>query len=268
MKARWLGILCLTLFLSTNYPVPTFSQEILVIADDSTTPYSRTQFRHWIDADKDGCDTRAEVLIQEALVKPKIEKKCKLKGGKWVSQYDGKIHRKAASLDIDHLVSLAEAWRSGASNWSAEEREQYANDLNNPEVLLAVTRSANRSKGDRDLASWMPKKSPCKYIQDWISIKIKYSLTVDFGESQVLRQKMTDCSISGVTFSTESSTPIPSPTPSSAATPSPTPTQTLRTISPGAFCSQSEEGQMGQSAKGIIYTCKISSTENRLRWRQ
>ena len=56
----------------------------------------------------------------------------------------------------------------------------------------------------------------------------------------------------------------PTPTP----TPTPTATTSLKTISPGAFCSQSEAGQQGQNSKGVIYTCKVSDTENRLRWRQ
>ena len=77
-------------------------------------------------------------------------------------------------------------------------------------------------------------------------------------------------------------TPNPTPTPTDSASPTPTPSQsptpntsltatptpTLRIISPGSFCSQSDAGQQGQNSKGVIYTCKVSDTENRLRWRQ
>ena len=86
----------------------------LVIAEDHLYGYNRALFKLWIDENKDGCNTRAEVLITEAIVKPKIGKKCVLSGGKWLSPYDAKFTTKASDLDIDHLVPLAEVWRSGA----------------------------------------------------------------------------------------------------------------------------------------------------------
>ena len=76
--------------------------------------HNRSLFKLWIDADKNGCDIRKEVLIEEAVVKPKKGAKCVLTGGKWISPYDGISYTKDSSLDIDHLVPLAEAWRSGA----------------------------------------------------------------------------------------------------------------------------------------------------------
>ena len=76
-----------------------------MVAEDSTAPYSRSAFRHWIDEDKDKCDTRAEVLISEAIAKPRVDKKkCTLTGGSWISPYDNKVQTKASSLDVDHLV--------------------------------------------------------------------------------------------------------------------------------------------------------------------
>ena len=102
--------------------------DTLVVSQDRLTGYNRALFKLWIDADKNGCDTRAEVLIQEAIVKPKIGKKCALTGGKWLSPYDAKATTKATDLDIDHVVPLAEAWRSGAWAWSATKRQAYAND--------------------------------------------------------------------------------------------------------------------------------------------
>ena len=84
------------------------------IAQDKESGYDRSLFKHWIDADKDKCDTRAEVLISESVVKPKVDKNCKITGGKWLSAYDGKSVTNASLLDVDHLVPLAEAWRSGA----------------------------------------------------------------------------------------------------------------------------------------------------------
>ena len=100
----------------------------LVTAPDYESGYNRSAFRHWIDADKDGCNTRAEVLIEEAIVKPKVGKNCALSGGKWRSQYDKLVTTNSGALDIDHLVPLAEAWRSGA----------WRGLINNEKILLTI----------------------------------------------------------------------------------------------------------------------------------
>ena len=160
-------------------PVSAAETITLVIADDHDFGYSRSLFRHWIDADKNGCNTRYEVLIAEATTKPKVGAKCFLSGGKWKSPYDAKVFTNPTGLDIDHMVPLAEAWRSGAWAWTAAQRMAYANDLDASETLVAVTASLNRSKGDKDVANWLPPKSQCKYIANWISVKWRFDLTVD-----------------------------------------------------------------------------------------
>jgi len=170
----------------------------LTVSEDKTTGYNRSAFKHWIDADKNGCDTRAEVLIAEAIVKPKIGPKCKLTGGKWLSAYDGKTITNASQLDVDHLVPLAEAWRSGAWKWTAAQRQAFANDLDNSEALIAVTASTNRSKGDKDPVRWMPQLNKCEYTNNWIKIKDKYDLTVDKNEARILRMQISSCKIEGV----------------------------------------------------------------------
>jgi len=176
----------------------------LTVAEDKTTGYNRSAFKHWIDADKNGCDTRAEVLIAEAIVKPKIGPKCKLTGGKWLSAYDGKTITNASQLDVDHLVPLAEAWRSGAWKWTAAQRQVFANDLDNSEALIAVTSSSNRSKGDKDPANWLPKENQCNYVESWISTKSKYELTIDEKEKNALTQTIRDCSLAAVQFTGDS----------------------------------------------------------------
>ena len=169
----------------------------LTISEDKLTGYDRSLFKHWIDADKDGCDTRAEVLIEEARVKPKIGPRCKLSGGEWFSAYDGKTITKSSLLDVDHMVPLAEAWRSGAWKWTSAQRQEFANDLDLvTNSLIAVSASSNRSKGDRDPSSWLPKmgkEDVCYYLKDWIDVKWKYSLTVDQKEAKKLQEEMTSC---------------------------------------------------------------------------
>jgi hypothetical protein len=197
-------LLAIALLYGALPPVASASTLQLVVAEDKTAGYNRSLFKHWIDADKDGCNTRAEVLIEEAIVKPKIGPKCKLTGGKWLSAYDGKTITNASQLDVDHLVPLAEAWRSGAWKWSAAERQAYANDLENSEALIAVTLTTNRGKGDKDPASWMPKENYCSYLKNWVAIKTKYLLTVDSKENSFIQGNWVVCN-SG----TNSKIPIP-----------------------------------------------------------
>lgn len=242
------------------------------VAEDKLTGYSRSAFKHWIDADKNGCNTRAEVLIQEAIVKPKVGPKCKLTGGRWLSTYDGKTITNSSQLDVDHLVPLAEAWRSGAWQWTEAQRRAYANDLDNSEALISVTLSTNRSKGDKDPSSWMPAKDQCVYVQNWVSIKSKYSLTADIKEAEKLNSLYDTCGL----VSVKAIVPVPasSPTPDLIPTPETTPTPTKdsspsssgQIVSPGAFCSPG--GSIGKSSSGVTYTCKTSPTDSRNRWRQ
>jgi hypothetical protein len=185
--------LSFALFISLIQAPASASTLQLVIAEDKNSGYKRSAFKHWIDVDKNGCNTRAEVLIEEAIVKPKIGPKCKLTGGKWLSAFDGKTITNAPQLDVDHMVPLAEAWRSGAWKWTAAQRQAFANDLENSEALIAVTRSTNRSKGDKDPSLWMPAKDQCVYTQNWISVKIKYSLTVDSLEAEAINSLLGTC---------------------------------------------------------------------------
>jgi hypothetical protein len=253
-------------------PIHSATAEViqLTVADDKLTSYKRSLFKHWVDADKNGCDTRKEVLIEEAVIKPKIGKKCLLTSGKWLSPYDGKLYTKDSALDIDHLVPLAEAWRSGAWAWSALQRQNYANDLTEPKALVAVSLGLNRQKGDRDPSKWLPPKDQCRYIADWITVKHKYSLTVDLIEADTLSAALIQCGFTNVVIGSLASptpttpTPMASPTPTPTPTPVPTPTQAA-TISPGAFCAPA--GATGVSAAGVSYTCKTSATDARNRWR-
>ena len=213
----------ISIFLLISLPQAQAENFELAIATDHDGGYERALFKLWIDADSDGCDTREEVLIEEAVIKPKIGKSCTLMGGTWLSPYDGVKTTKASSLDIDHLVPLSEAWKSGAWAWSAEQRQAFANDVDDPRALIAVSLGQNRSKGDKDPAQWLPPKGVCTYIADWISIKARYQLSVDPIEAAFLTTKVKSCKSSAVAvvFTKKVS---PSPTPTTISSPSPTPT--------------------------------------------
>ncbi|MCK1812780.1 HNH endonuclease family protein [Streptomyces sp. XM4011] len=167
----------------------------LSVAEEDRAGYERAAFRNWVDADGDGCDTRREVLLAEAVIAPTVSGRCVLSGGQWFSWYDDAVVEGAAGLDIDHLVPLAEAWDSGASTWDAEMRERYANDLGDPRSLLAVTAKANRSKGDKDPVHWMPPAAhaACRYVADWTAVKIRWQLSADPVEVAVLSATAAGC---------------------------------------------------------------------------
>jgi hypothetical protein len=166
----------------------------LKVADEVRAGYKRTLFKHWTGAGN-GCDSRKAVIISEAIVKPVVEKGCVIKGGEWLSIYDNVKVTEAGKLDVDHMVPLAEAWDSGASAWDAAKKEMYANDQTDPRHLIAVTGGSNRSKSDQDPAEWMPtnKAYTCEYIANWISIKVRWSLTIDSKEKAALEANLKGC---------------------------------------------------------------------------
>ncbi|MER8188185.1 HNH endonuclease family protein [Kitasatospora sp. NPDC094015] len=173
----------------------------LTVADEDRTGYVRTAFKHWVDADKDGCDARKEVIKAEALEAPAQGPRCALTGGVWLSLYDDVVVTDAGRLDVDHLVPLAEAWDSGASAWSAAERQAYANDLDEARALIAVTAASNRSKADKDPADWLPPAAAyrCTYLTDWVAIKTRWSLSVDTREQQALTDIAAGCTDTDIT---------------------------------------------------------------------
>ncbi|MEV2253401.1 HNH endonuclease family protein [Streptomyces sp. NPDC050147] len=158
----------------------------LPVADERHEGYSRGHFKHWnAGLDKrDGCDTRAEVLIAEAEEAPTVGKGCTLSDGEWVSYYDNQEVDDPDKLAVAHLVPLAEAWSSGASGWSAERREDYANDQRAPASLVAVTERTNRSKAAQDPAGWMPPLpgAHCRYLSEWVSTKLRWDLAANPAE--------------------------------------------------------------------------------------
>ncbi|WP_308402689.1 HNH endonuclease family protein [Streptomyces sp. AC550_RSS872] len=167
----------------------------LPVQDEDRTGYTRDKFRHWIDADRDGCSTRNEVLLEEAVTAPEQGARCQLSGGSWYSPYDETYFTVARGLDIDHLVPLAESWDSGASAWTAKEREAYANDLEDARALIAVSAASNRSKADQDPATWQPPAAGyrCTYATDWVTVKTRWQLAIDPVEQAALSDILSEC---------------------------------------------------------------------------
>lgn len=160
--------------------------------ESAISRYQRDAFGGWIDADGDGWNTRYEVLIASSTTPVTVTGKCRLAGGTWVSAMDGGYAFAPAQIEIDHHVPLAEAWRSGASEWSGERRVRFANDLDVPYALTPSTTAANQSKGDKDPARWMPSNDAhrCEYAITWALVKLRWSLTVDAAERLALESEL------------------------------------------------------------------------------
>ncbi|MFK0172614.1 HNH endonuclease family protein [Streptomyces sp. NPDC090306] len=173
----------------------------LPVKAEDRTGYERSKFRHWVDEDGDGCSTRNEVLLAEAAMAPERSGRCTLTGGTWYSPYDSRRIDGPSGLDIDHMVPLAEAWDSGASAWSAAERQAYANDLGDGRSLIAVSAASNRSKADQDPATWLPPAGDwiCTYVTDWITVKTRWGLAVDQAEAAAVSEALTRCDESDIT---------------------------------------------------------------------
>lgn len=171
---------------------------LLAVAPEVTEGYDRDLFRHWVDDSGNGCDARREVLIAESLTPVTVGSRCSLSGGRWFSAFDGVTTTDPSSFDVDHMVPLKEAWDSGADKWSAERRRAFANDLDSPHALIAVSAGSNRSKGARDPAEWMPPRAEyrCEYVYSWALVKIKWQLSVDSLELEALKRYAAGCLVS------------------------------------------------------------------------
>ncbi|WP_407841425.1 HNH endonuclease family protein [Streptomyces sp. DSM 116496] len=179
--------------LSTAAVARTQLAGLKVAGQQAMTGYSRAKFTHWT-GQGDACDTR-EVVLERSGKDVKRDSECKAVSGTWVSVYDGVTVTDAAKLDIDHMVPLANAWRSGAGAWTAERRKEFANDLTRPQ-LLAVSAATNRSKGDQGPDEWQPPARAywCTYATAWTNVKATYQLTVTEAEKAKLTEMLETCS--------------------------------------------------------------------------
>jgi hypothetical protein len=157
----------------------------------SMAGYSREKFPHWRSTGKN-CDVRDSVLKRDG-TKVKLSG-CNVVAGTWKSVYDDKTLTSPGQADIDHVVPLANAWRSGAASWTTDKRGDFANDLDDPQ-LVAVSAGSNRSKGDQDPSTWKPPATDdwCHYAESWIAVKTHWKLTVTTAEKSALADMLEKC---------------------------------------------------------------------------
>ncbi len=198
-----LGAVALTLALTLpanatppNIPSASTAQSELngltVAAEGSMSGYSRDLFPHWITI-SGSCDTRETVLKRDGS-NVVVNSSCAPTSGSWYSPYDGATWYAASDVDIDHVVPLAEAWRSGAASWTTSKRQSFANDLTRPQ-LIAVTDNVNQSKGDQDPSTWQPSVSAyrCTYAKMWIAVKYYWGLKLQSSEKSSLQTMINTC---------------------------------------------------------------------------
>jgi hypothetical protein len=159
----------------------------------SMAGYSRARFPHWIEQGE-GCNTRDVVLKRQGQGVVAAPSSCKISKGSWLSPYDNVTYSDPQKLDVDHVVPLANAWRSGAKNWTDAQRQDFANDLTRPQ-LKAVSLTQNRAKGDQDPSQWKPANHDywCQYAQDWVAVKYFWKLTVTAAEKTALTDMLGTC---------------------------------------------------------------------------
>ena len=161
------------------------------------TGYTRAQFPHWSDPDRNGCDARNDILKRDLTdISYKAgTRDCKVIAGQLLDPFSGKVITFSTTkvvIDIDHVVALSNAWQTGAAYFDKALRTQIAND---PLNLLAVDSKLNRQKGDGDAATWLPpnKSFRCEYVAKQIAVKTKYKLWVTSTEKEAIIRVLSVC---------------------------------------------------------------------------
>ena len=164
--------------------------------------YDRQAFgQRWADTDHNGCDTRNDILARD-LARPTFKpgtRDCVVLTGTLAEPYTGTTiqfqrgDKSSALVQIDHVVALADAWRSGAWQWDAQRRQEFAND---PENLLAVDGAANEDKSASSADQWLPPNVAfrCDYVKRQIAVKYAYGLSVTQAEQDAMATQLTTCS--------------------------------------------------------------------------
>ncbi|WP_338073939.1 HNH endonuclease family protein [Kineococcus siccus] len=171
--------------------------ELEVAPEGSSRGYQRDRFGpSWADVDGNGCSTRDDVLRRDLTRVRTREGGCVVLSGTLDDPYSDAVisfRRGAdtsADVQVDHVVALADAWRTGASEFSDEDLREFAND---PLELLAVDGTLNSAKGDDDAAQWLPPEGACPYVARQIAVKRAWGLWVTPAEHDAMAEVLAGC---------------------------------------------------------------------------
>ena len=164
---------------------------------ENTPKYYREDWNTWIDEDGDCQNTRHENLILESSIAVSFTNQsyCYVDSGQWFDPYNGQFIFSASELDVDHFIPLYNAHLSGAWSWNIEKKTEFANSLEDPDMLIAVKSITNREKSAFAPDYWKPpnQKYWCEYAYDWIRIKYEWELTVTQSEWNALVEMISTC---------------------------------------------------------------------------
>jgi hypothetical protein len=189
-------------FVAPSDPPPRAVAVLATLAVKGRAPktgYSRDEFGSaWADVDRNGCDTRNDILNRDLADKqwrPGTHG-CVVIAGRLTDPYTGRalvfLKADAAAVQIDHVVSLSDAWQKGAATWDAIRRRAFAND---PLNLLAVDGPTNERKGDGDTATWLPprKSYRCDFVARQVAVKARWDLWVTAAEHDAMARVLARC---------------------------------------------------------------------------
>ncbi|MDP9801651.1 hypothetical protein J2S49_001727 [Arcanobacterium wilhelmae] len=172
-----------------------------VRASEGAPQYKRSAFgQAWADVDRNGCDTRNDILardLRSVTFKPRTHD-CVVLRGQLADPYTGNSinfvrgPKTSEAVQIDHVIALGNAWRSGAWEWDAATRERFANE---PTNLLAVDGPANQEKSAADAAEWLPpnREFRCTYVTMQIQVKSTWGLSVTRQEKDAMARVLAEC---------------------------------------------------------------------------
>ena len=171
--------------------------EIKEVDLNAIPKYQREDWNTWDDIDSDCQNTRHEVLQLESYVSVLFtnSSSCFVSSGKWFDPYNGTFYFFSGDLDVDHFIPLYNAHISGAWSWSIEKKVRFANNLDDPDLLLAVNSFTNREKSAYGPEDWKPDNTKywCEYAYDWIRIKYEWGLTATQREWSALLEMIETC---------------------------------------------------------------------------
>ena len=211
----------------TNTTSVTLLSTIAIKGKSPKTGYDRTRGfgTAWLDVDRNGCDTRNDILARDLLTSVK-QGTCRVMSGSFLEPYTGRNvsflrgNKTSALVQIDHVVALSNAWQTGAQQLTVAQRISLAND---PMNLLAVDGRSNSQKGDGDTATWLPsnKAFRCDYVSRQVSVKATYGLWVTQAEHDAMARVLADCPDARALTSSFAPAPVAIAAPAPAPAPAP-----------------------------------------------
>lgn len=179
------------LILATVGIITALAAYVILYGNYTGQPYDRTKFGPaWYDVDNNGCSTRDDVLKQQ-LENVVMKSKCAVRSGNLEDPYTSFRYKYPETvMEVDHVVSLSDAWYSGADAWNTQKRIAFANDTEN---LIVTTREINREKSNKAPDEWLPNYGPCRYVEQYATVKAKYDLRMTDEQKERVRSVLSRC---------------------------------------------------------------------------